>query len=161
MELGGLMLTKLAGSGREGRIKSVVSRVSNSKPDKFNFDDLAQQIVGAFLFSAPFAVTEEVWNLANSLTLERIIFIFFFTVFISTMIIFYTKFQKVAKETIGHTSIPKRLVSIILVSYFSVTLLLWMFGVIGHITDSFWIIKLVVFISFFASIGASALDIIK
>jgi uncharacterized membrane protein len=137
------MSTKIADSGREGKVRSIVSRVSNGRPDRFSFDDLAQQIVGAFLFSAPFAVTEEVWNLANSLTLERIIFIFFFTVLISTLIVYYTKFQKVAKETIAHTSIPKRLVSIILVSYFSVTLLLWMFGVIGYITDSFWVLKIV------------------
>lgn len=155
------MFAKISGSRREGRIKSVVTRVSNSKPDKFNFNDLAQQIVGAFLFAAPFSVTEEVWNLASTLTIERTIFIFAFTIFISAMIIFYTKFQKVAKETIAHTSIPKRLVSVILVSYLSVTLLLWMLGVIGHITDLFWILKLVVFVSFFASIGASALDIIK
>ena len=34
----------------------------------FGVDDLAQQIVGGFLLSAPFVVTEEVWSLAATMT---------------------------------------------------------------------------------------------
>ncbi|MFH1978267.1 MAG: DUF2391 family protein [Candidatus Aenigmatarchaeota archaeon] len=148
-------------SSESGTRSSLVSRISNSKPDRFSLDDVAQQIVGAFLFAAPFSVTEEVWNLANSLDPLRLGVIIFAMIFVSTLIIFYTKFQRIARENIGHTSVPKRLVSVILVAYIVVTSLLWMFGVIGQITDPVWIIKLVIFISFFSSIGASAADIIK
>ena len=33
----------------------------------FGLDDLVQQIVGGIILSAPFVVTEEVWNLAASM----------------------------------------------------------------------------------------------
>jgi len=141
------------------------------KPDKFGIDDIAQQVVGAFIFSAPFAVTEEVWNLARVLTPLRLVFMIFFTFLVSTLIIYKTKFQKVAKESIGgdidtkiigKTYIPKRLVSLFMISYLSAFLILWMFGIIwGQITELHWIIKLIILVSFFSSIGAATADILK
>ncbi len=144
--------------------KGIISLVRrSSKLERFGFDDLAQQVVGAFLFSAPFSVTEEVWRLANNLTPFRVALIIFFTVFVSTLIIYYTKFQRVAKEDIGkpYIHIPKRLVSLFIVSYSCAFFVLWLFGVIGYITDPYWIFKLVVFVSFFSSLGAATADILK
>ncbi len=150
--------------GRKNGLISLVKNIPNKKLERFGFDDLAQQIVGAFLFSSPFAVTEEVWRLANGLTFFRLIFLIFFTVFVTTLIIYYTKFQRVAKEDIGkpYIHIPKRLLSLFVVSYSSAFFILWMFGVIGgQITNLYWIFKLVVFVSFFSSIGAATADILK
>lgn len=147
-----------------GKRKGVISLVKrSSKLERFGLDDLAQQIVGAFILSAPFSVTEEVWNLANNLSFFRVLILIFFTVFVSTLIIYYTKFQRVAKEDIGkpYVHIPKRLVSLFIVSYSCAFLVLWLFGVIGHITDPYWIFKLVVFVSFFSSLGAATVDILK
>jgi uncharacterized membrane protein len=141
------------------------------KPEIFGWDDVAQQIFGAILFSAPFVITEEVWKLSKALDPLRIFLIVLFTVFISANIIYYTKFQKVAKESIGgefeapvlgRAYIPKRLVSLLLISYATTFSVLWIFGIVGtQITDPLWISKLVVFTSFFASIGAATADIIK
>ncbi len=134
----------------------------NVKPEKFGWDDVAQQIVGAFLLSAPFAVTEEVWELSQSLNIFRIIFLIFFTILISILIIYYTEFQKVAIERVGKTYIPKRLLSLLLISYLTSFFVLWMFGVIGNqIKDLKWSLKLVIFVSFFSSLGASTADILK
>ena len=154
-----------------GKIYLVASRLKSIRPDRFGFDDMAQQIVGAFVLSAPFAVTEEVWRLANALTPLRAGFLVFFTFFVSTLIIYYTKFQKVAKESIGgdidtlivgKTYIPKRLVSLFIISYSSTVFILWMFGVIwGQITDLYWIFKLVILVSFFSSIGAATADMLR
>jgi uncharacterized membrane protein len=144
--------------------KGVISLVKRStKLERFGLDDLAQQVVGAFILSAPFSVTEEVWNLANNLSFFRVVILIFFTVFVSTLIIYYTKFQRVAKEDIGkpYVHIPKRLVSLFIVSYSCAFFVLWLFGVIGYITDPYWIFKLVVFVSFFSSLGAATADILK
>ena len=146
------------------KANGVISSVRNSiqKPERFGFDDFSQQIVGAFLFSAPFSVTEEVWGLANALTPIKMVILVFFTVLLSTIIIYYTRFQKVAREDINlFIHVPKRLISLFIVSYSATFFILWLFGVIGQITDPFWILQLVVFVGFFASIGAAAVDILK
>ena len=144
-------------------VTSIKSRMTKIKPEKFGRDDVAQQIIGAFIFSAPFAVTGEVWELSAHLSLLRSVMLVFITVGISSLIFYYTKFQKLAMETedIGPISVPTRLISLIVISYGASFLILWMFGVIGEITDPFWIAKLVIFVSFFSSIGAATADILK
>ena len=71
----------LNGNGRS-IVSTLKSRMTKIKPEKFGWDDVAQQIIGACLFSAPFAVTEEVWKLALNLSLLRTIFIVLVTVFV-------------------------------------------------------------------------------
>jgi len=39
------------------------------RPPRYRIADTAQQIVGGFLLAGPFVVTEEVWNLAATMTL--------------------------------------------------------------------------------------------
>jgi len=46
--------------------KEIFSKVATTVlPNRFTFKDIAQQIVGATILSAPFAVTEEVWNFSH------------------------------------------------------------------------------------------------
>jgi len=149
------------GNGGIALVRRLSSRAKSKRFDRFELQDLAQQVVGAFIFSAPFAVTEEVWNLANALTPFRFVMIICLTVFISALIFYYTKFQKVAMENISNFHIPKRLLSLFIVSYSAAFLVLWMFGVIGQVTDPYWITKLVVFVGFFSSLGAAAADILR
>lgn len=144
-------------------VSTLKSRMTKIKPEKFGWDDVAQQIIGACLFSAPFAVTEEVWRLALNLSPLRAVFIMGVTVLVSSLIFYYTKFQKLAMETeeIGPIKLPRRLMSLLFISYSAAFIILWMFGIIGQITDIVWIIKLVIFVSFFSSIGAATADILK
>lgn len=149
-------------SKRANGMISAVRSVYIPKPDRFEFNDFFQQVFGAFLFSAPFSVTEEVWGLANSLTPEKMIILVGFTFILSAVIFYYTKLQNVARENINlYISIPKRLVVLWIVSYSATFFILWMFGVIGQISDPFHITKLVILIGFFASMGAAAIDILK
>ena len=91
-----MVMEKIKSNGK-GRISSLANRI---KPEKFGFDDVAQQIFGAILFSIPLTVTEEVWTLAGELTSVKLVFFALLSVAISALIIYYTKFQKVAKEPI-------------------------------------------------------------
>jgi len=151
----------------KGRIASLAKRM---KPERFELDDVAQQIFGAVLLSTPLSVTEEVWTLAKELDPIRIVTFILVSIAVVTIILYYTKFQKVAKESIGgefdthivgKTYIPKRIVSLFIVSYSVTWFVLWLFGIITHVADPAWSFKIFIFVSFFASIGAATADILK
>ena len=131
------------------------------KPDKFAFDDIAQQIVGAIIISSPLAVTAEVWMLADQLDLARVILIFGITLFFDILLIYFTKYQAVEKENI-FKFIPLRLISLLVVSYLAAGLILFLFGVIGgQVNSIMWAAKLILFVGLFANIGAGAADMLK
>jgi uncharacterized membrane protein len=146
--------------------KSLASRI---RPEKFGLDDFSQQIFGAVLFSIPLSVTEEVWTLAGRLTPFKLLLFILLSVGLSALIIFYTKFQKVAKESIGgeietrigKAYIPVRLVSVLLVAYLASYFILWLFGVFEYVGNPLWAIQIHVFVFFFASVGAATVDILK
>ena len=83
-------LTKTMFKGKEFFSK-VATKVI---PDRFAFKDIAQQIVGATILSVPFAVTEEVWNLANNLNPINIIFIIIITIMFDILLFYYIKYQR-------------------------------------------------------------------
>ncbi len=130
-------------------------------PDKFAWDDLAQQIVGAMVLSAPIAVTEEVWRLSAGLDIARLLAILGVTILFNILLLYYTKYQLVESERIFGI-IPTRLSSQLLVSYSTAAVMLYLMGVLGGVVtgvgDS---IQLVVFVGLFANIGAGAADLLK
>ncbi|MCH8329158.1 MAG: DUF2391 family protein [Nanoarchaeota archaeon] len=137
--------------------KSIVAKVI---PEKFAFDDLAQQIVGATILSAPFAVTEEVWNLAKNLSSTNIIALIFLTILFDILLFYYTKYQKIEDKRIF--MFPIRIASLIAVTYITSAVVLTVFGVIGgQIQDPVWAMKLIVMVGLFANIGAGTADLIK
>jgi len=149
------------------RITSLAQKI---KPEKFGVDDVAQQIFGSVLLATPLSVTEEVWTLAKELDPLRLVVFILLSISVVTIIIYYTKFQRVAKESIGgefdapivgKTYIPKRLVSLFLISYSVTWFILWLFGVMSHVANPAWSFNIFIFVSFFASIGAATADILK
>ncbi|UCC91645.1 MAG: DUF2391 family protein [Candidatus Aenigmatarchaeota archaeon] len=151
-----------------GRVK-IISLAQRIKPEKFGLDDVAQQIFGAVLLATPLSVTEEVWTLARELDPVRLVLFIILSIAVVTIIIYYTKFQKVAKEAIaefdapivGKTYVPKRLVSLFVISYSMTWFILWLFGIMAHVADPAWYFRIFIFVSFFASIGAATADILK
>jgi uncharacterized membrane protein len=93
----------------------------------FGLDDVAQQIVGGFILSAPFVVTEEVWSLAAAMNWIQ----WAITVFIVFAIGYGTLYRADddrdadREESIG--GLPLRFVSLVLISYLSVTILAFVF----------------------------------
>jgi len=137
--------------------KRIVAKVI---PEKFAFDDLAQQIVGATILSAPFAVTEEVWNLARDLNATHIVALIFLTILFDILLFYYTKYQKVDDKRIF--MFPIRIASLIAVTYITSAVVLTVFGVIGgQIQDPAWAMRLVVMVGLFANIGAGTADLIR
>jgi len=149
------------------KISSLAQKI---KPEKFEMDDVAQQIFGAVILATPLSVTEEVWTLAKELDPVRLVMFILLSIAVVTIIIYYTRFQRVAKEAIGgefeapilgKAYIPKRLVSLFLVSYGVTWFILWLFGVMNHVMDPAWSFNIFIFVSFFASVGAATADILK
>jgi len=148
-------LTKTMFKGKEFFSK-VATKVI---PDKFAFKDIAQQVVGATILSAPFAVTEEVWNLANNLNAINIVALVFITILFDILLFNYTKYQNLENKRL---MLPIRITSLILVTYVTSGIVLSIFGVIGgQIQDSIWAMKLIVMVGLFANIGASTADLIR
>lgn len=148
-------LTKAMFKGKE-LFSKVATKVI---PDKFAFKDIAQQVVGATILSAPFAVTEEVWNLANGLNATNIVALVFITILFDILLFNYTKYQNIENKRL---MLPMRITSLILVTYVTSGIVLSIFGVIGgQIQDSIWAMKLIVMVGLFANIGASTADLIK
>ncbi len=142
--------------------KSLIRRFSSRVlPEKFEWDDLAQQIVGAIILSTPLAVTEEVWMLSQELDLFRAATIVLITLSFNILLIYYTKYQIVNEEKIL-SFIPLRLFSQLAVAYTSAAVMLFVFGVIGNqVSGTLGIAKLVVFVGLFANIGAGTADLLK
>ncbi|MBW2976028.1 DUF2391 family protein [Candidatus Woesearchaeota archaeon] len=141
--------------------KQLFSKVATSVlPDKFAFKDFAQQVVGATILSAPFAVTEEVWNLARNLDFAHIAILIFITLMFDVLLFYYTKYQSFETKKIW--IFPMRIISLIIVTYVTSALVLSVFGVIGgKIQDPVWAMKLIVMVGLFANIGAGTADLIK
>tara|TARA_Y100000310_G_scaffold67568_1_gene62885 strand:- start:625 stop:1302 length:678 start_codon:yes stop_codon:yes gene_type:complete len=141
---------------------TILKKISSQLlPSEFNFNDVAQQIVGAIILSSPLAVTEEVWNLAKELDPARIMVIIGITLLFDILLIYYTAYRKEKEKKIINL-IPARLFSMILISYLTATTILYVFGVIGiYITDLDWAIRLVIFVGLFANVGAGTADIIR
>ena len=140
--------------------KQMFSKVATTVlPDKFASKDIAQQIVGATILSAPFTVTEEVWNLARNLDSTHIISLIFITILFDILLFNYTKYQNLEKKKL---MLPLRIISLLIVTYVTSAIVLSVFGIIGgQIQDSLWAMKLIVMVGLFANIGASTADLIK
>ncbi|ELZ08346.1 hypothetical protein C479_13443 [Halovivax asiaticus JCM 14624] len=97
------------------------------RPPEFKLTDVAQQLVGGFLLAGPFVVTEEVWSLAGSMNAIQAL--------LTVAVVFaigYASLYKAnddrdvdAEQEVG--GIPLRFISLMLVSFGSVTILALLF----------------------------------
>ncbi|MEM5801954.1 MAG: DUF2391 family protein [Candidatus Aenigmatarchaeota archaeon] len=154
-------LWKIPSESRISYLKKLTSREKeyfNRLKEKivtktFTRSDIGEQIVGALILSAPFIVTQEVWEIAKLLDIFRSFALFFLTFLVSYLIY---------RQKYFNFQIKRRVFSVILVSYVCSFSVLFTVGIIGNIiTDVIWAVKLVVLVSLFASIGAATSDVIR
>ncbi|MBU7013971.1 MAG: DUF2391 family protein [Theionarchaea archaeon] len=146
------------------RFQALKSRIK-TEPEIFGFDDMAQQIIGAALLSSPFCATEEIWRLANSISLYRAVGILGLSVVLGVILIYFTDYQKVADHERFGQYAPIRIVSLVCVSYGIVTIILFVLGVFNYqVVAEFghlWRVKVVVLVGFFATLGGAIADVIR
>lgn len=127
----------------------------------FGVDDVAQQVVGGFILSAPFVVTEEVWHLAAAMGWVQLAITVFMVVTIGYGTLYRATEDRDAdrEESIG--GLPLRFVSLIIISYLSVAILAfvfaapWTFGA-GPVTT----VKAISIGAIFSVVGAATADTI-
>ncbi len=97
------------------------------RPRKFRVADSAQQIVGGFLLAGPFVVTEEVWLLAENMSLLQAVATIGVVCGIGYATLYKadTKRDPTAEQRIAR--IPVRFLSLMMVAFGSVTILALLF----------------------------------
>ncbi|AEH36787.1 DUF2391 family protein [Halopiger xanaduensis] len=93
------------------------------RPRQFRLADSAQQIVGGFLLAGPFVVTEEVWTLAGSMNGWQTLGIVIVVFGIGYGALYAADTTRDVEEEQEVAGIPLRFISLMVVSFGSVTLL--------------------------------------
>lgn len=125
----------------------------------FGLDDIAQQTVGGFVLSAPFVVTGEVWDLAREMDWIQWGITVLMVVSIGYGALYRIAQQHDANSEESIVGLPLRFVSLVFVSYLSVTILTFVFdapvtfGATPAVT-----LKAVSISAIFAVVGAATAD---
>ena len=90
---------------------------------KHQLEDTAQQIVGGFLLSGPFVVTEEVWVLAQNMTVYHSFFLVCTVMAIGYGGLYGADNDRDPRREAAIVGIPVRFISVIAVAFGSVALL--------------------------------------
>lgn len=109
------------------RTRRLMARLTLQR--SFGLDDVAQQIVGGFILSAPFVVTEEVWTLAAAMNAVQWAATALLVIAIGYGALYKTTDVREAEveEGVGGF-LPYRFVSLIIISYSSVVILAVVLG---------------------------------
>jgi uncharacterized membrane protein len=98
------------------------------RPRRFRLADSAQQTVGGFLLAGPFVVTEEVWVLAGNMSVFHALatVALVFTIGYATLYRADTKRDENEEQNV--VGVPLRFISLMCVSFGSVTILALLFA---------------------------------
>jgi uncharacterized membrane protein len=94
----------------------------------FGLDDLAQQITGGFILSAPFVVTEEVWSLAAGMNRIQWVITVFIVFGVGYATLYGADHDRDPDQERSILGVPFRYISLLLISYLSVTILAFLLG---------------------------------
>ncbi|WP_367271004.1 DUF2391 family protein [Thermococcus sp.] len=131
-----------------------------SAPDRLGWDDIAQEIVGAVAFALPFLFTDEVWNVAKTISIGRSFLVFLMTVALAYIFIAKSRIGNLKPEEVFH--IPKRLITVALISYAASAALIYVYGInlIARFSPEQFA-NATVIVSTFAVIGAITVDMVR
>ncbi|ELZ22981.1 DUF2391 family protein [Natrinema limicola] len=103
-------------------------RLRPRRPQQFRLADSAQQIVGGFLLAGPFVVTAEVWDLAENMSLTKALIIVAIVFAIGYAALYKADTTRDADDEQEVAGIPIRFISLMVVTFGSVTVLALLFG---------------------------------
>ena len=125
---------------------------------EFRLEDVAQLAAGACVMGLPVALTEEVWNLGESLSLGRTLLVVLLSVITMGALIWGLFYGKRINEFPG--SFLQRAISAYVVTFAVSFLLLWLFDK-APLDDLSVALTRTVLVAFPASFAAVAVDFIK
>lgn len=125
----------------------------------FGLDDVAQQIVGGFILSAPFVVTEEVWNLAAGMNWLQSALTVGMVVAIGYGTLYRADHERDADREESIAGLPLRFVSLLLIAYLSVAILALLLSAPGTFeATAATTVKAVSIGAVFSVVGAATAD---
>ncbi|CAD5243494.1 DUF2391 family protein [Thermococcus camini] len=129
-------------------------------PDKLGWDDIAQEIIGAVTFALPFLFTEELWETAKDISVERSIAVLLMTLGVAYLFITKSRIGNLKREELFH--IPKRLLTVTAIAYLISAVLIYVYGInsLADFTPGQYV-NTTILISTFAVIGAITVDMVK
>ncbi len=98
------------------------------RPRRFRPADSAQQIVGGFLLAGPFVVTEEVWVLAENMSIAQALGTVAIVVGVGLATLYKADTKRDPDDEQNIAGIPVRFISLMFVSFGSVAILALLFG---------------------------------
>jgi len=127
--------------------------------DKLGLDDIFQQFVGAVGFVFPLIFTDEIWKLAESISVGRAAFLIFLTLLIGYIFIGRSKLGNLAQQNL--IGIPIRLITVSLIAYGSTFIIIYIYGLQSyyHLNAEMYFKALAIFGNF-SVIGAIAVDML-
>ena len=137
---------------------SLITTVTGPLKVEFRLEDLGQLVAGACVMALPVALTEEVWNLGETLSIGRALLILAFSVFALAGFIWGLFYGKRIGEYQGHFF--KRVASAYLVTFLVALLLLFLFDKAPPDNLRATFIRTIL-VAFPASFAATAVDFIK
>ncbi len=121
--------------------------------------DLVQQCVGAVGFVFPLMFTEEIWDLAYSISVWRAVFLIGLTLLLGYMFIGRSRLGHLAQQNI--IGIPLRLISVAIIAYGSTVVIIYLYGLQVYYQLDFWTyFKAMSLFGTFSVIGAIAVDML-
>ncbi|RMG67878.1 MAG: DUF2391 family protein [Calditrichaeota bacterium] len=140
------------------QVKSIHNRV-NLPLDKLGLDDVVQQFVGAVGFVFPLVFTEEIWDLAFSISVFRAAFLIVLTLFLGYVFIGRSKLGHMAQQNI--IGIPLRLITVAFIAYGSTIVIIYLYGLQAYYhLDAVTYFKAMALFGTFSVIGAIAVDML-
>lgn len=132
--------------------------------ERFDIDDIAQQVVGGLVVGGPFVVTEETWSIASKMSIYNVLFTFLIVLVLGYGILYVAVLRDPDVEA-SFGVVPLRFVSLIIVAYLSGIIIAVSTGASSLFTDTssglelVWVVfKASTTISIFTVIGAGTAD---
>ncbi len=129
------------------------------KRPRFRAADVAQQVVGGLLLAGPFVVTEEVWVLADGMSIPHTLVAILAVVVVGYSTLYKADRDRDVDRERNFLGIPLRFVSVLVVAVGSVTLLTFVLAAPQTFgADSMTTITAISIGSIFSVVGAAAAD---
>lgn len=126
---------------------------------RFRAADVAQQVVGGLLLAGPFVVTEEVWVLADGMSVLHTLVAMLAVVVVGYSTLYKADKNRDVERERNFLGIPLRFVSVLLVAIGSVTLLTFVLAAPQTFgADSMTTLTAISIGSIFSVVGAAAAD---
>ncbi len=126
---------------------------------RFNRSDIGELIIGANILAFPVAITSEIWDLSESISLINVSIIALASCIFLSIFIYYHH-SKMSEDNIANFEV-KRIVATYLVTLLVSATVLMMLAKLPVLTDPLVALKRVILVAFPASFSATVVDSLK